>query len=199
MLLFLLIAASEGGGCTADKQCEAGLVCRANLCVLVGTGDQCKSDDDCRPGLGCSNDVCVKSGAATPPAQPRSINRPILRHGNEPVPPGAIIVHKPHFPLIISGVTILAATSLLTGAVVSFLCTKGCVPWATGVSWLPLVGPVADGMVSTPEVLPFMLTMIITQAAGAGMMIAGLFVKRDYFILPMVGGNQGGLSMTGRF
>ena len=84
MLLFTLwvAALTEGSGCSANSDCDSGLQCRSNICVIYGTGDSCRADNDCSSSLGCLNGVCTKGPSQTPPAAPAPMvdkkGRPLL-------------------------------------------------------------------------------------------------------------------------
>ena len=57
----------EGGACTGDEGCRAGLVCKAARCGQPRSraGLVCVTDDGCAPGLSCRSGHCA-SGPATP-------------------------------------------------------------------------------------------------------------------------------------
>jgi hypothetical protein len=54
----------QGGGCTADTECQSGLTCYNGACTaslrpLVGQGGSCRINAECQSGLSCYNGVCT--------------------------------------------------------------------------------------------------------------------------------------------
>lgn len=53
-----------GGACTSSSNCNAGLICDANICKQPPRGP-CSGDDQCPAGFLCSGGACLGAGGST--------------------------------------------------------------------------------------------------------------------------------------
>lgn len=115
--------------------------------------------------------------------------------------------------LTVAGVTVLATTYGLTGLTTTTLVIVANRREETiAFSWIPVAGPwimLGDSAGFNSLQLFAAAASGVLQAAGVGMLIAGLVISMERYggiqsrdgprLIPMLSSNQAGLALTGRF
>lgn len=84
------VLSTEGGTCSADANCQAGLKCIINKCSSGKVNSVCATYKDCNTGL-----YCVKSVCSNPPSYSKYFNRIIISKMKVGAPPGPTNIPVP--------------------------------------------------------------------------------------------------------